>query len=127
MANFKGYLKDKDNNKIYPESNFPSGTVLFEGRSINVTADFASYKYLLIYVSWYNNTPDTTFIAFENGKEFSASATVYSNDNVFWYTTGTFRMTNTSLAVTHGYQMNLLDGAGGFYDCCNITKVIGFK
>lgn len=128
MANLTGYLKDKNGDKIYPDSSFPNGDIIYSGvGKTTVTGNFGDYKYLLIYISWYSNTPTTTFIQFSDGKLFNATSTVYASQTTFWFCTGVLKMTNNSITVTNGYQMNLLDGQGGWYDCCQIEAVIGFK
>lgn len=128
MANLSGYLKDKNGDKLYVDASFPNGDILYSGAGKRtITGNFGDYKYLLIYISWYSNTPTTTFIKFVDGKTFNASSTVYSSPTVFWFCTGAITMTNNSISVANGYQMNLCDGQGGFYDCCQIQAIIGFK
>lgn len=108
------------------------GKQLFSGSSNTVVNSpsgdkFSNYKYLLIVGGWWGNTPSSILIPYIEGQDFSISGMANTASDAYWVAIAKIVLSSNQIAISNGFQFNLVNSSGGFYDCFSIIRVYGFK
>lgn len=108
------------------------GKLLYSGGSTtNIPTpsgdSFANYKYLLIVGGWWGQTPSSILVPYIEGQDYSISSLANTASDGYWLAVAKLVLSSSQITISNGFQFNLYNATGGYYECFRVIRVYGFK